>query len=429
MQSEGALLNVGVSDGPAASLPACRFCGERLEHTFVDLGMSPLCESFVPEERLDTMEPFYPLHVRACLACGLVQLPAYVAADEIFDDYAYFSSYSTSWVDHARRYVEQITDRLGLSEGSFVVELASNDGYLLQHFLGTPVRILGIEPSANVAEAARERGIPTRTEFFGVDLAQRLVAEEGHADLVIGNNVIAHVPDLNDFVGGVAVLLAPTGSATFEFPHLLNLIEFLQYDTIYHEHFSYLSFDTVSRVFRAHGLEVYDVEELPTHGGSLRVYVQRADGPHDTTAAVRELLAREEASGLLSPDRHLEFAEAVKESKRALLDLLIGLRRDGKQVVGYGAPGKANTLLNYCGIRTDLLDYTVDRNPYKHGRYTPGTHIPIHPPERIAETKPDYIVVLPWNLIDEISEQLGYVRDWGAKLIVPIPTARILDPR
>jgi SAM-dependent methyltransferase len=269
MHVEGALLHAGGSDESAGFL-ACRFCGERLELTFVDLGMSPLCESYVPAERLDAMEPFYPLHVRACAACGLVQLPAYVPADEIFDDYAYFSSYSTSWVEHARRYVEQITARLGLSEGSFVVELASNDGYLLQHFAGTPIRILGIEPSGNVAEAARARGIPTLTEFFGVDLARRLLAEEGPADLVIGNNVIAHVPDLNDFVGGVGVLLAETGTATFEFPHLLNLIEQLQYDTIYHEHFSYLALDTVSQVFRAHGLEVYDVEELPTHGRRRR---------------------------------------------------------------------------------------------------------------------------------------------------------------
>ena len=405
----------------------CRFCRERLEHTFVDLGMSPLCESFLPAEHLDEMEPFFPLHVRACLSCGLVQLPEYVPPDEIFDDYAYFSSYSTSWVEHARRYVEKVVDRLHLSHQSFVVELASNDGYLLQHFAGTPVRILGIEPAANVAEAARERGVPTLTEFFGVDLARRLLAEEGAADLVIGNNVIAHVPDLNDFVGGVAVLLGLTGSATFEFPHLLKLIEGLQYDTIYHEHFSYLSFDTITQVMRAHGLEVYDVEELSTHGGSLRVYAQHAGGPHATTDAVAALLTREEALNLRSLDRYAQFAEEVKESKRALLELLFRLRREGSHVVGYGAPGKANTLLNYCGIRTDLLDYTVDRNTYKHGRSTPGTHIPIYAPEIIAETRPDYVVVLPWNLIDEISEQLSYIRGWGAKLIVPIPIARILN--
>jgi SAM-dependent methyltransferase len=410
-----------------AALPVCRFCGELLECTFVDLGMSPLCESFLPAERLDEMEPFFPLHVRACLACGLVQLPAYVPPDVIFDDYAYFSSYSTSWVEHARLYVERAIERLNLSERSFVVELASNDGYLLQHFAGTPIRILGIEPAANVAEAARARGIPTLTEFFGVDLAKRVAAAEGQADLVIGNNVIAHVPDLNDFVAGVALLLAPTGTASFEFPHLLKLIEGLQYDTIYHEHFSYFSFETITRVLRAHGLEVYDVEGLRTHGGSLRVYAQHADGPHETTEAVARLLAHEDAEGLRSPDRYSRFAEDVKESKRALLELLFRLRRQGSQVVGYGAPGKANTLLNYCGIRTDLLDYTVDRNPYKHGRFTPGTHIPIHPPEMIAETRPDYVVVLPWNLFEEISEQLSYVREWGARLIVPIPIARVIE--
>ena len=408
------------------ALPRCRFCGAALDRTFVDLGMSPLCEEFVPAERLDEMEPFFPLHVRVCGRCDLVQLPSYVPPEEIFGEYAYFSSYSTSWVEHARRFVEAVVDRLGLGAGSFVVELASNDGYLLQHFADTPIRTLGIEPAANVADAARERGIPTLTEFFGADLASRLVADEGHADLVIGNNVIAHVPDLNDFVAGVEVLLAAAGTATFEFPHLLRLIDGLQYDTIYHEHFSYFSFHTISRVLEAHGLEIYDVEELLTHGGSLRVYAQHRDGPHQTTRAVAALLVREESEGFSSPERYTRFAEDVKESKWALLELLIRLRREGKQVVGYGAPGKANTLLNYCGIRTDLLDYTVDRNPYKHGRFTPGTRIPIHPPELIAETRPSYIVVLPWNLVDEIAAQLAFVREWGAKLIVPIPTAKVL---
>jgi SAM-dependent methyltransferase len=407
--------------------PPCRFCGEPLEQTFIDLGMSPLCESIVPADRLDEMEPFYPLHVRVCSRCDLVQLPAYVPSDEIFSDYVYFSSYSTSWVEHARLYVESIIDRLKLSAGSFVVELASNDGYLLQHFAGTPIRTLGIEPAANVAEAARVRGVPTLTAFFGTDLARQLVADEGHADLVIGNNVIAHVPDLNDFAGGVAVVLGPTGTATFEFPHLLTLIGGLQYDTIYHEHFSYFSFHTISRVLAAHGLEIYDVEELWTHGGSLRVFAQHADGGREISEAVGALLAREDAEELRSFERYARFEEDVKESKRALLELLIRLRREGKTVVGYGAPGKANTLLNYCGIRTDLLDYTVDRNPHKHGWFTPGTHIPIHPPEMIAETRPDYVVILPWNLVDEIAEQLSYVREWGARLIVPIPTAKVLE--
>lgn len=374
------------------------------------------------------MERFYPLHVRLCERCLLVQLPELVAPDEIFTEYAYFSAYSTSWVEHARRYVEMITARLDLGPGDLVVELASNDGYLLQHFAGTGIAILGIDPAANVARAAEDRGVPTLVEFFGCDLATRLADEGRHASLIVGNNVLAQVPDLNDFVGGVAILLAPRGTATFEFPHLLRLIDEVQYDTIYHEHFSYFSFTTVSMILEKHGLAVYDVEELPTHGGSLRVYVEHASGPHATSAQVAALLAREEASGLRTAERYAQFARDVETSKRRLLELLIRLREEGKRVAGYGAPGKGNTLLNYCGIRTDLLDYTVDRNPYKQGTYTPGTHIPIHPVARIAETRPDYLLVLPWNLIDEISAQLAYVAEWGAKLIVPIPLARIVEP-
>jgi len=404
----------------------CRFCGAPLELTVIDLGMSPLCESFLPAERLEEMEPFYPLHVRACTECWLVQLPAFVAPDEIFTEYAYFSAYSTAWVEHAREYVEMIRGRLGLGEGDLVVELASNDGYLLQHFVGTGVPILGIDPAANVAEAAEERGVPTLVAFFGRETAQTLVAEGKRAGLVLGNNVLAQVPDLNDFVSGVKILLRNDGTATFEFPHVMRLLDGLQYDTIYHEHFSYFSLGTIREVFEAHGLEVYDVEELWTHGGSLRVYAQHAGGPHSVGDAVAELLEREEEAGLRSAERYARFAADVKESKRALLDLLIELRRDDKQVVGYGAPGKGNTLLNYCGIRTDLLDYTVDRNPYKHGRFTPGTHIAIHPPERIAETRPDYVVVLPWNLVDEIAAQLSYVAEWGGRLVIPIPSARII---
>jgi hypothetical protein len=388
--------------------------------------MSPLCESFLEQGQLAEMEPFYPLHAYVCEQCYLVQLEAFVPADDIFTEYAYFSAYSTSWVDHARRYVEMMTERLGLGAGDLVVELASNDGYLLQHFVGTDVPILGIDPAANVAKAAEERGVPTLVEFFGVELARRLVAEGKRARLVLGNNVLAQVPDLNDFVGGVAVLLRPDGTATFEFPHLLTLLDGLQYDTIYHEHFSYFALGTVVEIFAAHGLQVYDVEEIPTHGGSLRVYAQHAGGPNEVGPAVTRLVEREAESGLRTPERYLRFAAEVEESKRALLDLLIGLRRAGKRVVGYGAPGKGNTLLNYCGIRTDFLEYTVDRNPYKHGRFTPGTHIPIHPPELIAETRPDYIVVLPWNLVDEISEQLAYVRAWGARLVTPIPYATIV---
>jgi hypothetical protein len=416
-----------VRAGRDVAVPSCRFCGRDLTTTFVDLGMSPLCESFVPAERANEMEPFFPLHVRVCDRCKLVQLEEYVAPDEIFREYAYFSSYSTSWVEHARRYVEAMIERLRLDESKFVVELASNDGYLLRHFLGTGIRILGIEPAKNVAVAAEELGVPTLTEFFGTELAQELVRDHGRADLIAGNNVLAQVPDLNDFVAGAAILLAPGGTTTFEFPHLLRLMDEVQYDTIYHEHFSYFSLLTTIEIARAHGLEVYDVEELATHGGSLRVFLCHA-GALDVRDAVTELLAREHAAGLDTMDAYRQFGERVDESKRALLDLLISLRRDGKRVAGYGAPGKGNTLLNYCGIRTDFLDYTVDRNPYKHGMLLPGTHIPIHPTEHIAETKPDYLLVLPWNLIDEISAQLAYTREWGAQLIVPIPTARVQVP-
>jgi hypothetical protein len=392
----------------------------------VDLGMSPLCQSFLSAERIREMEPFYPLHVFVCERCFLVQLDVYVPPEDIFTDYAYYSAYSTSWVEHARVYTRMIRSRLDLGPTDLVVEVASNDGYLLQHFVDSGVPILGIEPAANVARDAEERGVPTLVAFFGAETARRLVDEGKSASLVIGNNVLAQAPELNDFVAGVAILLRPDGTATFEFPHLLHLLDRLEYDTIYHEHFSYFSFATFVEIAQAHGLDVYDVEELSTHGGSLRVYVQHAAGRYQATPGVGELLAREEAEGLRTPGRYGRFAEEVKESKRALLELLIRLQREGKQVVGYGAPGKGNTLLNYCGIRTDLIAYTVDRNPHRQGCFTPGTHIPIHPPEKIAETRPDYIVVLPWNLIDEISEQLRYAREWGAQLIVPIPYATVV---
>jgi predicted TPR repeat methyltransferase len=419
---------VGTGSGNKADgRSACRFCGSPLDLTVVDLGMSPLCESFLRADQINAMEPFFPLRVFACDRCYLVQLDAFVAPEEIFTEYAYFSAFSTAWVEHARLYVEMIRRRLELGSDDLVVELASNDGYLLQHFVGTGIPILGIDPAANVAAAAEERGVPTLVAFFGRETARRLADEGKRASLIAGNNVLAQVPDLNDFVAGVKVLLRDDGTATFEFPHLLRLLDGLQYDTIYHEHFSYFSLTTIGEILRAHGLDVYDVEELWTHGGSLRVYAQHADGPHQPTAAVSELLAREASEGLLSPERYASFAEDVKESKRALLELLIRLRREKKQVVGYGAPGKGNTLLNYCGIRTDLLDYTVDRNPYKHGLFTPGTHIPIFPPEKIAETRPDYVLVLPWNLFDEIAEQLAYVKEWGGRLIVPVPVASVRD--
>ena len=424
-------LTVGLgSAGNLGGRSTCRFCDAPLDLSVVDLGMSPLCESFVSSDRLEHMEPFFPLHVRACTTCWLVQLPAYVGPGEIFREYAYYSSYSTSWVEHARRYAEMIQRRLGLGPGSFVVELASNDGYLLQHFRGSGASILGIDPAENVARAAEERGVSTLVEFFGRDTAERLVAEQRRAHLVIGNNVLAQVPDLNDFLAGVEVLLDPAGSATFEFPHLQRLLDGVQYDTIYHEHFSYFSLGTIAQIVGAHGLEVYDVEVLPTHGGSLRVYTQHAGGPHAVSDALGEILARELNGGINTPERYARFAEDVKESKHALLELLIGLRREGREVVGYGAPGKGNTLLNYCGIRTDLVDYIVDRNPHKHGLFTPGTHIPIHPVERLETDarQPDFILVLPWNLIDEIRDQLAFVGDWGGKLVVPIPRATVLEP-
>lgn len=405
----------------------CRFCASRLELTLVDLGMSPLCESFVPPERLDVMEPFFPLRVRVCSSCWLAQLPAYVDPTEIFSEYPYFASYSTSWVEHARRFVEAMRHDLRLGPDDLVVEIASNDGYLLQHLVGSHIPILGIEPAANVARAAEEKGVPTLVEFFGRGLAARLVHDRGHARLVVANNVLAQVPDLHDFVSGIATLLRRDGVCTLEFPHLLRLLEGVQYDTIYHEHFSYFSLGTARRIFQAHGLDVVDVEELPTHGGSLRVYV-RHSGASRPSAAVDRMLHREEAWGLRSPEPYLAFSRAVEEARYQLLELLISLRRAGKRVVGYGAPGKGNTLLNYCGIRSDLVEFTVDRNPHKHGLFTPGTRIPIHPVERIAQERPDYLLVLPWNLLGEISSQLAYASEWGAKLIVPVPSPRIVEP-
>jgi C-methyltransferase C-terminal domain/Putative zinc binding domain/Methyltransferase domain len=406
----------------------CRFCGAQLSTTVVDLGLSPPCESFVPADRLDSMEPFYPLHVRVCERCFLVQMPEFVTPAELFTEYAYFSAYSDSWVAHAAQYAESMIERRRLGPSSFVVELASNDGYLLQHFLPHGVPVLGIDPARNVADAAIARGVPTLVDFFGEALARRLVDERGTADLVIGNNVLAQVPDLNDFVAGVAILLAPEGVATFEFPHLAKLLQELQYDTIYHEHFSYFSLATIAEVLQKHGIAVTDVDELPTHGGSLRVHAMLVETADSPTEAVARVLAAEEAGGLRELATYETFAVGVVESKRRLLGLLCALRGDGLSIGGYGAPGKGNTLLNYCGIRTDFLDYTVDRNPYKHGLYTPGTHIPIHPTERLAETRPDYILVLAWNLIDEISSQLAYVAEWGAHLIVPIPYATTIEP-
>jgi hypothetical protein len=405
----------------------CRLCDFPLRHTFVDLGMSPLCESYLSATQLDAVESFYPLHAQVCERCFLVQLPSYVPVEEIFVEYAYFSSYSDSWVDHARRYAEAMIERFQLGADSMVVELASNDGYLLQHFVGRDVPVLGIEPAVNVAAAAVERGVPTLASFFGVETAGKLVADGTSADLIAANNVLAQVPDLHDFVEGIRILLAPHGVVTVEFPHLERLIDGNQFDTIYHEHYSYFSFLTACSCFAEHGLEMFDVEELPTHGGSLRIYAHhRDDHTHPVTPAVHALTAREAGAGITSLDYYASFGRQVEETKRRLLEFLIGVRRDGRSVAGYGAPGKGNTLLNYCGIRSDFLDYTVDRSTYKQGLFLPGTHIPIYAPERIAETRPDYILILPWNIKDEIVAQLAYAREWAAKFVVPIPQVEVL---
>jgi len=406
----------------------CLFCGRPLRHTFVDLGMSPLCESYVPADRLNQMEPFYPLHTYVCDGCFLVQLEEFVSPEHIFTEYAYFSSYADSWVEHMRRYAEAIVERLGLSKSSFVVEVASNDGYLLQHFVKMGIPVLGIEPAANVAKVAVEKGVPTLVKFFGERTAREVVAERGRADLVAGANVLAQVPDPNDFVQGLEILLAPRGVVTIEFPHLMRLMAENQFDTIYHEHFSYFSFLSAETLFAAHGLTLFDVEEVPTHGGSLRIYARHVDDlTRPVTERARELRQREVDAGLLRIETYGGFGEQVKETKRKLLEFLIGVKRAGKTVVGYGAPGKGNTLLNYCGIGTDFIDYTVDRSPYKQGKFLPGSRIPIHAPDRIRETRPDYVLILPWNFKDEIVKQMADVRSWGGRFVVPIPGVRVLD--
>jgi hypothetical protein len=390
--------------------------------------MSPLCESFLTAKEIDRMEPFYPLRVEVCRKCFLVQLSEYVRVEEIFTEYAYFSSFSSAWLKHAEDYVSMISRRLSLGEKSFVVELASNDGYLLQYFVKRGIPCLGVEPAANTAAvAAKERGVESLVAFFNEETAGKLRAQGKMADLVLGNNVLAQVPNLNSFVGGIPLILKPTGTVTFEFPHLMRLFEGNQFDTIYHEHFSYFSLLSIEAIFARHGLTVFDVEELWTHGGSLRIYARpAADSSRPVTERLVELRAREAAAGYGRVETYMRFDEQVRETKRKILDVLIAAKRARKRIAGYGAPGKGNTLLNYCGIRTDFIDFTVDRNPYKHGRYLPGTHIPIFPPSHIEETRPDYIFILPWNLKDEIIAQLAHARSWGAKFIVPIPEATIL---
>jgi SAM-dependent methyltransferase len=404
----------------------CRFCGGPLAEV-VDLGMSPLCESYVAKNQLNSVELFYPLVVHVCRDCLLVQLQEYVAPDEIFPEYAYFSAYSDAWLDHAQRYVELTTVRFGLGPMSRVIEIGSNDGYLLQFFVQRGVPALGIDPAANVARAAEARGVPTMVKFFGVGTARELAHKNVQGDLVLGNNVLAQVTNLNSFVEGIRIILKPHGVCTIEFPHLLKTIADNQFDQIYHEHFSYFTTLNAGRIFTAHGMRIFDVEELWTHGGSLRIYACHAgDESHPTLPQVSALMRRERDAGLDRLETYVDFADRVRATKRKLLSFLIEAKSSGKSLAGYGAPGKSSTLLNYCGIRTDFLDYTVDRNPYKHGKYLPGTHIPIFSPEKIAETKPDYILILPWNLKDEIMSQLTYIRGWGAKFVVPIPEVLVI---
>jgi 2-polyprenyl-3-methyl-5-hydroxy-6-metoxy-1,4-benzoquinol methylase len=408
---------------------ACRFCAAPLTLSFADLGMSPPSNAFLKAEALNRMERFYPLHAWVCEKCFLVQLEEFESAEQIFsEDYAYFSSFSESWLAHAKAYTEMMAKRFALGSSSFVVEIASNDGYLLQYFVQHGVPVLGIEPTANTAAAAERKGVPTLVKFFGVATATELAAKGKKADLILGNNVLAHVPDLNDFVRGMSLLLKPGGVVTMEFPHLLNLMREIQFDTIYHEHFSYLSFVVAERVFAAHGLTLFDVDEIPTHGGSLRIYARHAANTAlSVSAKVTELRAREQAAGLERADTYRSFAAQVRATKRSLLKFLIAAKEQGKSVVGYGAAAKGNTLLNYCGVRSDLVEYVVDRSPQKQGRFLPGVHIPVFAPEKIAQTRPDYVLILPWNLKDEIAAQMAGIRAWGGRFVVPIPETRVLD--
>jgi 2-polyprenyl-3-methyl-5-hydroxy-6-metoxy-1,4-benzoquinol methylase len=409
------------------NIGCCRFCGAGLTRSFVDLGRSPLANSLLSVEQLRQMEPFYPLHVYVCDICLLVQLEEFESAEHIFSDYLYFSSYSESWLQHCREYTAGMVERFGLGAGSLVVEIASNDGYLLQYFNERGIGVLGVEPAANVAKVAVGKGIATEVAFFGTETARRLAAAGKRADLIAANNVLAHVPDINDFVAGFRTLLKPSGVATFEFPHLLRLIAQRQFDTIYHEHFSYLSLLVVERIFARHGLAVFDVEQLPTHGGSLRVFAAHADTSPPRSERVEAVITEERRFGLDRPEGYAGFEAAVIDVKCRLLDFLTGARRDSKTVVGYGAPAKGNTLLNYCGVGPELLPYTVDLSPHKQGRFLPGVQIPIHAPDHILATQPDYVLILPWNIKDEISRQMSVVRDWGGRFVVAIPSLAVLD--
>lgn len=404
----------------------CRFCGARLEYTFVDLGASPLAQSFLSQDQLDQMEPFYPLHVYVCGKCFLVQLREFVAPENIFSDYLYFASYSDSWLAHAKAYTDMMVGRFAINEKSLVVEIASNDGYLLQYFLEKRIPVLGVEPAANVASVAAKKGIPSLVKFFNSDTARELVTKGQRADLLLGNNVLAHVPDINNFVAGMKILLKPQGVITMEFPHLMRLMAENQFDTIYHEHFSYFSFLAVEQIFAKHGLTLFDVQELPTHGGSLRIFARHAeDCSKPVGPRVTELRSREQSVGFDQLETYSRFAEQVKESKRKLLEFLIHAKQNGKKVVAYGAAAKGNTLLNYCGVRNDFLEYAVDRSPYKQGKFLPGVRIPIYAPEHIRETRPDYLLILPWNLKEEVINNNAYIRDWGGQFVVPVPEVKV----
>lgn len=404
----------------------CRFCGEELKYDFVDLGMSPLSNSYMKPENLQKKENYYPLHAYVCSKCFLVQLEKFESPEEIFSDYAYFSSFSASWLKHAEEYTKKIVGRFKFDSESKVIEIASNDGYLLQYFKKIDIPVLGIEPAENVADQAIKKGIPTRKEFFGMKLANTLVEENVKADLLIGNNVLAHVPDINDFVRAMKEILKPEGVITMEFPHLLKLMQENQFDTIYHEHFSYFSLITVKKIFKKHGLTLFDVEELRTHGGSLRIYVKHIENnSKNMSKKIHEIINKEIKMGLEKIETYTEFDEKTKKIKRDILTFLINLKNEGKQIVGYGAPAKGNTLLNYCGIGTDFIDYTVDKNPYKQQLVLPGTHIPIFSPEKIKETKPEYIIILPWNIKDEIMNQMSFIKEWDGKFVTLIPNIEV----
>ena len=406
----------------------CRFCGNELRYTFADLGMSPIANDNLTSEHLNRAEKFYPLHTYVCDRCLLVQLEEFESPEHIFGDgdYAYFSSYSESWLRHAKAYTELMVERFKFNSASQVVEIASNDGYLLQYFHQKGIPVLGVEPAANTAKAASEKGIPTWVKFFGVNTAKEMVAEGKSADLLLGNNVLAHVPDVNDFIGGMKIVLKPNGILTMEFPHLLKLMQQNQFDTIYHEHFSYYSFITVEKMFAVHGLTLFDVEEIPTHGGSLRIYGKHNNAVEPVVSnRVKQLKAKEAAAGLEDIETYLTFGEQVKATKRKLLKFLVEAKSQGKAIAAYGAPAKGNTLLNYCGVGRDFIDYTVDRSPYKQGLFLPGTHIPILHPDKIRETQPDYVLILPWNLKEEIMTQMAYIAEWGGQFVVPIPEVRV----